>query len=69
MRLRIPVSPEQGDILFDHAMNKGTLGMNPDERAWIMAGVQKLQPGCKVEKADLDIENGEWVVDVTTVTR
>lgn len=62
--VRIPISPEQEDVLVDHAMGQCVLGMQPDEREWIRAQVAKKHPGKIIKSADLDIAEGQWVVTV-----
>lgn len=64
--IKVPVSPEQEDVLFDHAMGKGELGMLPDERHWMVAQARKQVPGCRVTGADLDVANGQWVLEIET---
>ena len=65
MEVRVPISPEQEDVLVDHAMGLGPLAMQPDERAWIRAQVAKKHPGKKITGADLDIQRGEWIVTLS----
>lgn len=62
--LRVPCSPEQEDILLEHALGKCELGVLPDERAWMLAQARKQSPGCRIVAADLDIENATWVLTV-----
>ena len=62
MEARIPISPDQEDVLFEHALTDGPLAVQPDERAWIRAQIAKKHPGMKIVGADLDILKGEWVV-------
>ncbi len=64
MEIKVPVSPEMEEVIFEHAFG-GELGVYPDERAWILTQARKKVPGCVVLAADLDIENGEWVLSVT----
>lgn len=66
MELRFKCSPEQEEVIADHALSTGNgpLYIQPDERAWIVANARKQVPGCVVKSADLDIENGTWVVQV-----
>jgi len=66
-QIRVPCSPEQEEVIFYHAATDAELGILPDERAWIMAQARTVHPGCTVTGADLDIENGTWVVDVELV--
>lgn len=62
--LRFRCSPDQEEVIADHLLLGYELGMQPDERAWILKHVDRLSPGGKVKKAMLDIENAEWVVTV-----
>jgi hypothetical protein len=64
MIIRFPVSPEQEEVIADHLLLGGELGMLPDERAWIKAQASKRAPNRKIKSADLDIENAEWQVEV-----
>jgi hypothetical protein len=61
--IRVPCSPEQKEVVLDHLLSLRELGMQPDERAWIIAQAKK-QGAVKILAADLDIESGEWVVDI-----
>lgn len=64
MIIRFPVSPEQEEVIVDHLLEGVELGMQPDERAWILSSVHKMQPGAKVKSADLDLEAAEWIVEI-----
>lgn len=66
MKLTFKCSPEQEEVIADHALSRGReeLRMQPDERAWILANARAQVSGCKILAADLDIENGVWVVDI-----
>ncbi len=63
--LKFPCSPEQEDLIADHLIYGITFGIQPDERAWILSNVKKLNPKAKVLSADLNMENAEWVVQVS----
>jgi hypothetical protein len=62
--ITVPCSPEQEDIILEHGLGRGQLGVLPDERAWMIAQARKQQPGCRIIGADLDIENATWVLTV-----
>lgn len=62
--LRFECSPEQEEVIADHLIHGRSLGMQPDERAWILNNVRRRIPTGKVVSANLDIENAEWVVTV-----
>lgn len=62
--IHIPCSPEQEDIILEHALGRGQLGVLPDERAWMLAQARKQVPGCRVLSADLDVENARWELTV-----
>lgn len=62
--LRVPCSPEQEDVLADHLLLGGPLGMQPDERAWIVAQVRRAHPMARVVAADLDLGAAVWVVTI-----
>jgi len=62
--LRIPCSPDQEDVVVDHMLSGAALGMQPDERAWIMAHVRKHNSRARVLSADLDLETAEWVLQL-----
>lgn len=64
MQLRFSCSPDQEEVIADHLLLGKPLGIQPDERAWILINVRKLAPGTKVTSADLDLESAEWVVEV-----
>ncbi len=65
MIITFPVSPDQEEVIADHLLLGHTLGMQPDERAWIRAQVAKLAPGHRIVSADLNVETAEWAVEVT----
>lgn len=65
IEFRIPCSPDQADVIADHLFLGHSLGMQPDERAWIIAQVKKQHPSGKVTGAVLDLSGAEWVVSVT----
>lgn len=62
--LRFGCSPDQEEVIADHLLLGCPLGMQPDERAWILNHVQRLAPGAKVLSADLNLEDAEWVVQI-----
>lgn len=64
MRLVIDCSPEQLDVIADHLLDGKEIGMLPDERHWMMAQARKKYPKCKIVSADLDILEGEWVLEI-----
>lgn len=61
--VKVPCSPEQEDVIAEHLLFGGELGILPDERAWIRNHVSKLVVGTIVG-AELDLENATWVVQV-----
>lgn len=64
MRLVIDCSPEQMDVIADHFLEGKEIGMLPDERHWMLAQARKIHSNCKILKADLDVINGEWVLQI-----
>lgn len=64
MIITFPVSPEQEEVIADHLLLGHPLGMQPDERAWILTQVAKRVPGARVVSADMDLETAEWHVTV-----
>jgi len=72
-QIRVPVSPEQEEFIVQFAASDDKqLGIYPDERHWMVAQARMQYPACYVKAADLDIENGQWVLEieeqVTSVT-
>jgi hypothetical protein len=65
MILTIDCSPDQLDIIEDHLLEGGEIGMPPDERHWMIAQARKQHPTCKILGADLDLENGKWILTIT----
>ena len=63
--IEIPCSPEQEDVIADHLLYGGELGILPDERAWIKNHVVKRHPNSRIMGAQLDIENAKWIVQIT----
>lgn len=66
MKLVIECSPEQMDVIADHFIEGKPLGMQPDERHWMLAQARKKIPGCRILSADLDEMNGQWILEVTS---
>lgn len=64
--LRVPCSPEQEDVILDHLLFNGELGVQPDERAWMLAQARKQHPACQILSADLDLESVEWILTLRT---
>lgn len=65
LEIKVPCSPEQEDVIADHLLFGGELGILPDERAWIKNHVQKRHPEGRVVTAQLDLENAQWIVEVS----
>lgn len=64
MKLTIPCSPEQEDIIADHLIYKKELGVLPDERAWMLSYARKKYPACRILGANLDLENACWELEL-----
>ena len=64
IELSIPCSPDQEDVIADHLLSGKQLGMQPDERAWIIANVRRQYPTGIVRSADLNLAESTWVVQV-----
>lgn len=64
--LRFPCSPDQEEVIADHLLLGLSFGIQPDERAWILANVHKKHPHSRILSADLDLENAQWIVKVQT---
>lgn len=65
--LTVPCSPEQADVIVAHGLGEiPELGMQPDERQWILAQVARLRPGARVTSAHLVVDEGQWQVTVAT---
>jgi hypothetical protein len=64
-QIRVPVSPEQEEFIVQFAASEDKqLGIYNDERHWMVAQARMRFPGCHVKAADLDIENGQWVLEI-----
>jgi hypothetical protein len=64
-KLVIDCSPEQLDVIEDHLLYGKDLGVLPDERAWMLSKARQKFPTCKIVSADLDIAEGEWVLNLS----
>lgn len=64
VELRIPCSPEQEEVIADHLFEEKELGMQPDERAWIISQVRKRAGNVRILGAELDVGSAEWIVQV-----
>ena len=60
--IRVECSPEQLDVIEDHLLYGKELGLQPDERAWMLSKARAKYPTCKIVSADL--AEGEWVLDL-----
>lgn len=69
MNITIDCSPEQMDVIGDHFLEGKPLGMQPDERHWMLAQARKKMPECKIISADLDVMNGHWILEVTILPK
>lgn len=67
--IRIDCSPEQLEVIADHLIENKELGMQPDERHWMLAQARKQNPKYRILSANLDVGAGEWVLSVTTEPR
>lgn len=63
METKIPCSPEQLDVIFDHIFYGSDLGMLPDERNWMVNYLNKKIGNVKITKAELIIEYGQWKIE------
>jgi hypothetical protein len=63
--ITVPCSPEQEDILADHLLFNQELGILPDEKAWILSSVRKHYPNAKILNAELQLDEGVWLVSFT----
>jgi hypothetical protein len=64
--INIPVSPEQEDVILDHVAYGKPLGIQPDEKAWMLSQARKLHPSCRILSADLSIGDAEWNLEIET---
>lgn len=65
MKITIDCSPEQMEVITDHFLEGKQLGMQPDERAWMLAQARKQNSAFRILSADLDEHNGKWILEVT----
>lgn len=70
IKYKIPCSPEQVEVIADHLLDGKELGLQPDERNWMISMARKKYPGCRIKSADLNIIDAEWTLelDVPNVT-
>jgi hypothetical protein len=64
VNITIDCSPEQMDVIADHLIEDKELGMQPDERHWMLAQARKQYPNCKILKADLNLYDGTWTLEI-----
>lgn len=64
MNITIDCSPEQMDVIADHLIENKELGMQPDERHWMLAQARKQYPNCQILKADLNLYDGTWTLEL-----
>lgn len=65
MKIEIDCSPEQMEVISDHFLEGKQLGMQPDERSWMLAQARKQNPTYRILGADLNEYNGKWILEVT----
>lgn len=53
------------DVIGDHFLENKPLGMQPDERHWMLAQARKQNPAYKIVSAELDEFEGKWLLEVT----
>lgn len=63
--VNIPCSQEQIEIIIDHLAYGSELGMERDEKIWILNHVHKNYPGSKVLGANLNQGELLWEVTIT----
>lgn len=61
--VRVPISPEQEELLFEHALG-AELVLAPGERTWMLNQLHRKKPKAVIASAVLDIESGEWILQV-----
>ena len=64
MNITIDCSPEQMEVIADHLLEDKELGMQPDERHWMLAQARKQHPNCRILKADLNLYDGTWSLEI-----
>lgn len=64
MIITIDCSPEQMDVIADHFIENKELGMQPDERHWMLSQARKQYPNCRILKADLNLYEGTWTLEI-----
>jgi hypothetical protein len=65
VKIEIDCSPEQMEVIADYFLEDKPLGMQPDERSWMLAQARKLNSAYRILSADLDEYNGKWILEVT----
>lgn len=65
--MQVPCSPEQEDVIAESLLYGKELGMVADERAWILACVNRAYPNARVLNANLMMEDAAWYVKVSRV--
>lgn len=68
MIVTIPVSPDQEDVITEHVLNGGELGVVADEKVWMLAQARKAHPGCRILGADLNVPTLEWDLTIEEKT-
>ena len=66
MKIEIDCSPEQMEVISDHFLEGKQLGMQPDERSWMLAQARKVNLNYRIVSADLDEYNGKWILEITS---
>ena len=65
MIIQVPCSQDQMDIIENHALNDGEMGMDRDEKIWIVNHVRAKYRNAKIIRAHLNIPDGLWEVEIS----
>jgi hypothetical protein len=68
-QIKIECSPEQMEVIADYFLEDKQLGMQPDERVWMLKKAREINPAYRILGAELDEYKGEWLLTVTTEPR
>lgn len=68
MKVTLPCSSEQEELIGDHLLQGKTLFVGPDERARLVRLVKQKWPGYRIAAAEIDLENIKWELELVEVT-
>lgn len=68
MRVEVPCSSEQEELIGDHLLLGKELYVASEERSRLAKLVKQKWPNSRIVGAEIDLENIKWLLDLEEVT-